>query len=232
MRTGAHRGPGFAVYLEVGTKRVFAGAIDWPGWCRHGRTEAEALEALIAYAPKYASVLGRSRLGFTAPARASELSIVERLKGNATTDFGAPGIPPSADRERSCDEATLKRFETILRAGWRAFDAAVESARGRRLRAGPRGGGRSLAAIVEHVIGAEAGYLGAVGGKAPPSDGGAERLRALRDAALRAIHASATGAIPEKGPRGGLRWTARYYVRRVAWHAFSHAWEIERRVLP
>ena len=37
----------FDVYLEVGSKRVFAGAVDWPGWCRSGRDEATALEALF-----------------------------------------------------------------------------------------------------------------------------------------------------------------------------------------
>ncbi len=222
----------FDVYLEIGTKRAFAAAVDWPGWCRHGPTEADALTALIAYAPKYQSILSRSRLGFKAPTQASQLSIVERLEGNATTDFGAPAVHPTADQERTCDAATLKRFETILRAGWKAFDAAVESARGKTLRTGPRGGGRSLAAIIEHVMGAEAGYLAAVGGTVPSASSGRARLEALRDAALQAMYASAAGAIPVKGPRGGMRWTARYYVRRVAWHVISHAWEIERRAAP
>ncbi len=36
------------VYLEVGPRRIFAGAIDWPGWCRSGRDEETALEALVA----------------------------------------------------------------------------------------------------------------------------------------------------------------------------------------
>ena len=27
------------VYLELGTKRVFACALEWPGWCRGGRDE-------------------------------------------------------------------------------------------------------------------------------------------------------------------------------------------------
>lgn len=36
-----------AVHLEVGRKRVFAWALDWPGWCRPGRTEELALEALV-----------------------------------------------------------------------------------------------------------------------------------------------------------------------------------------
>jgi len=33
-------------YLEIGKKRTFAGAMDWPGWCRSGRDEASALEAM------------------------------------------------------------------------------------------------------------------------------------------------------------------------------------------
>jgi hypothetical protein len=46
---------------------------------------------------------------------------------------------------------------------------------------------------------------------------------------LETVRASASGELPERGPRGGVRWTARYYVRRVAWHVIAHAWEIERR---
>jgi len=85
------------VYLEVGTKRTFAGALDWPGWCRNGRDETAA-----------------------------------------------------------------------LKAGWRTFDSAVVAAKGKELR---------------------------------------------------------------KVPRGGVRWTARRFVRRVAWHVLDHAWEIEDRIL-
>jgi hypothetical protein len=36
------------VYPEVGSRRTFAGALDWPGWCRSGRKEELALEALAA----------------------------------------------------------------------------------------------------------------------------------------------------------------------------------------
>lgn len=222
----------YEVYIEIGRKRVFAAAVSWPGWCRHGRSETEALDALLAYAPKYEKILARTRLGFSAPADTSQLSVVERLKGNATTDFGAPDIPPAVDQDRTCDEATLARFETILRAGWCAFDTAVESARGRKLRKGPKGGGRSLEAIVKHVVGAEAGYLAAAGGKAPAAGSSEAKLQVLREATLRTMRTSAAGDIPARGPRGGARWTARYYVRRVAWHVISHAWEIERRVVP
>jgi len=44
------------VVLEVGAKRVFATAVDWPGWCRSGRTEEAALENLLSYADRYAPV--------------------------------------------------------------------------------------------------------------------------------------------------------------------------------
>jgi hypothetical protein len=217
------------VYLECGKKRTFAGALNWPGWCRYGRHETEALEALLEYGPKYASVLARTKLGFVAPNDLEQLVVVERLRGNATTDFGAIGIPPAVDRDRSCSAAEIKRFEKILRAGWRAFDKTVEAARGKRLAKGPRGGGRSLDAIVKHVQGADEGYLRAAGGQPPKNVKARERPPALRNAILETVRASASGELPERGPRGGVRWTARYYVRRVAWHVIAHAWEIERR---
>jgi hypothetical protein len=44
---GTHR-----IYLEVGSKRVFAVAMERPGWCRSGRDEDAALKALVAYGPR------------------------------------------------------------------------------------------------------------------------------------------------------------------------------------
>ena len=46
------------VYLEIGRKRVFASAMDWPGWCRSAADEDEALAALGHYAPRYAAAIG------------------------------------------------------------------------------------------------------------------------------------------------------------------------------
>ena len=218
-----------AVYVEEGAKRTFAAALDWPGWCRQGRNETEALAALFAYGPRYAAILSGTRLGFVAPKAVTQLAIVERLPGTATTDFGAPGVAPSVDGERSCDSATLRRFEKILKAGWKAFDHAVEAARGKTLSTGLRGGGRALESIVEHVVQADGSYLGGVGWKAHKMAEPRERLTATREAILAALEASAAGKIPPTGPRGGVRWTARYFVRRVAWHVMAHVWEIERR---
>ena len=44
------------VYLEVGTKKIFACSFDWPGWARAATTEEDALEALAAYAERYRPV--------------------------------------------------------------------------------------------------------------------------------------------------------------------------------
>ena len=135
------------VYLEVGTKKVFAGALDWPGWCRSGRDEHDALEALVAYGPRYRRALGRAGRGFTSPRGPSRLHVVERLKGDATTDFGAPGTAPTAD-ERPLADAEARRQVALLKAIWQTFDRISRAAQGKALTKGPRGGGRALDAIV------------------------------------------------------------------------------------
>ena len=79
------------VCIESGSRRVFASALEWPGWCRSARTEDEALEVLAGYASRYAPVTARAGVGL--PSRAAEgFEVVERLVGNTTTDFGAPAI--------------------------------------------------------------------------------------------------------------------------------------------
>jgi DinB family protein len=229
MTTGHPRAaPSIRVVVETGSKRVFASAVDWPGWARSGRDEQAALEALVSYAPRYGSVVSRTRLGFVSPAGPSALQVLERARGNATTDYGAPGVPAKFDAT-TVGAADLARLQRLLTAGWRAFDAGVEAARGRTLRAGPRGGGRSLRAIVEHVRDAEAGYLSGLGWPFKSSAGDRDRLERTRAAVLEGLAASTRGEIAAKGPRGGVRWKPRFFVRRLMWHALDHLWEIEDR---
>ena len=152
------------VYLEVGSKRTFAGALDWPGWSRSGKDEALALEALLNYGLRYAAVVRPARLGFQAPADVSEFEVAQRLDGDTTTNMGTPGRIPPADT-RPMDDAELRRLQTILKACWRVFDEAVEASKGKTLRVGPRGGGRNRQKIVEHVVGAEHAYLSRLGVK-------------------------------------------------------------------
>jgi hypothetical protein len=219
------------IYLEVGKKRTFAGAIDWPGWCRSGRDESSALQALCDYARRYARTIQTAQLGFDAPLDPSGLRVVERLEGDATTDFGTPGTPPSADAA-PLQESDLQRFQRLLEAGWKALDAASEAAAGKELRKGPRGGGRELTRILEHVLNAEAAYLNRLGWKykVETEDDPQAGLRQVRKAFPQALAAGARGELPSQGPRGGKMWTPRYYVRRSAWHILDHAWEIEDRI--
>jgi hypothetical protein len=211
-----------AVYLEVTRKRTFAGAVEWPGWCRAGKTEDEALAALVAYADRYAKVIARSRLGFERPSGVGDLEVVERLTGNATTEFGAPGVPPKAD-DRPLRATELKRLTTILEASWRAFDRAAANAAGASLTKGPRGGGRDLPKMIGHVNGAEESYLSKLGSRGPAKPG------ALRKTVLAALAARAHGKrVPEPNKVTKL-WSPRYFVRRAAWHVLDHAWEIEDR---
>jgi hypothetical protein len=92
--------------------------------------------------------------------------------------------------------------------------------------------------IIEHVHDADAGYLRSLGGQLQPqpSDGNehtpsqSHALAPVRHAILHTLIAAARGEVSMRGPRGGVRWTPRYFVRRLAWHELDHAWEIEDRV--
>jgi hypothetical protein len=210
------------VYVEITPKRTFAGAVEWPGWCRSGKTPDDALQALVDYSDRYASAITRSRLGFTPPRTVEDLEVVERLKGNATTEFGAPGVPPQADG-RSVSASEINRLTTILEASWRAFDRAAERAVGVTLAKGPRGGGRDLPKIVEHIMGAEEGYLSALGSRRPAD------AEALRKTVLKALAARAQNKPVADPNKVKKLWSPRFYVRRSAWHALDHAWEIEDR---
>lgn len=209
------------VYLEIGSKRVFAGAIDWPGWCRSGRDEDSAIEALLESGPRYKKSVGAAARGFTPPGRRS-LRIVERLEGNATTDFGAPAIAPSSD-ERPLDGTEAERLSKVLRASWSRLEATAKKRAGVELRKGPRGGGRDLEAIVRHVNEADRAYLSKLGGTALKDGDAAD----LRRAFIEEFRARARGE--SLVTRVKVLWLPRYAVRRSAWHAIDHAWEIEDR---
>lgn len=218
------------VYLEIGETRCFAAALDWPGWCRSGRGEEAALQALLDYGPRYGQVMQMARLDFQTPDGASALAVVERQPGNATTNFGAPAMALPGDSD-PVDPVELDRWQAVLEACWQTFDGAVAAASGRSLRKGPRGGGRDLAKVVQHVLEVDQAYLKSLGGTLKPGaeDDPERALAQVRQAILTTLAAAAGGEIATRGPRGGVRWTPRYFVRRLAWHELDHAWEIEDR---
>lgn len=214
------------VFLETGEKKVFAVAIDWLGLARVARTEEEALAALVAYVARYKEALGEIAADLAAPRSSADLEIVERLGGNKTTDFGAPAAIIDSDRRRLSEDELDSSLQQV-RAAWEAFTASAERARGKELGpSGPRGGGRDLERMVEHVREADEGYCGAVGMTSKPAGAPWDKVHETFIAAVRARNA---GELPDVGPRGGDRWPALFAMRRSAWHALDHAWELEDR---
>jgi hypothetical protein len=218
------------IYLETGSARVFAGALDWPGWCRSGRTDTAAIDTLLGYRERYAAAIG-ARGGALTGDGSYGVEVVERLTGGAGTDFGAPGEIPEADAS-AIDAAERTRLLAILQGCWRTFDAHVEAARGVDLRLGPRGGGRDLDKIRSHVLEAEQAYLAKLGSRPPKGDGGAAHLAKHRKAVRAAFTARAGDRPPPEPNLVRVLWSPRYFARRAAWHVLDHAWEIEDRATP
>lgn len=221
----------FKVIIETGKKRVFGSAFEWPGWSRSGRDEAGALQALLDYGTRYAQVLEQAGIEFRNPAALSEFVVVERVQGGSGTDFGAPEVPGEAE-QAPLDSDELERFKQLLQACWQAFDRAVGQAQGKVLRTGPRGGGRDLEKIVEHVLGADRAYLRRLAWSPPKGEEQSLEVasRQTREAIRVALDSAVQNGLPDQGPRGGKIWSPRYFVRRVAWHVLDHAWEIQDRV--
>jgi hypothetical protein len=219
------------VAIETGPKRVFATAVDWPGLSRRGRDEPEALEALLAAAPRYIAVVKRAKVTFERPTDVEAFEVVERVRGGSGTDFGVPSSPLE-DNDDPMTAGELKRQSALLRAAWHAFDASAHKAVGKRLRKGPRGGGRDLAKMTGHVLEAEEAYLHQLGRRRPkggPTDV-ASRMNLVRSLAMETLATLVKGE-PIDEPNKVLRpWSPRYFLRRSAWHALDHAWEIEDRV--
>jgi len=95
--------PVTGVYLETGTKRVFACAVDWPGWCRPGRGEEQAL--------------------VERPFPAGDLAAVARIRATILAEIraaAAAGVPEDPGRGRR-----PARF-VARRAAWHALDHAWE----------------------------------------------------------------------------------------------------------
>ena len=145
-----------------------------------------------------------ARLRFRSPADTSMFKLVERLEGGPGTDFGAPEAQPSSDRQTFGD-VELRRSRSLLRACWRSFDEAVAAARGKTLSTGPRGGGRDLQKMIEHVLDADGGYLSRLARKHKRDEAELleQQLAHSREAMLQALDAAARGELPERGPRGG-----------------------------
>jgi hypothetical protein len=205
------------VYLELGPKKVFACSVDWPGWCRIGRSDELAIGTLMDYAPRYRTIAERAGLEF-AP---GDPVVVEHTKGDSTTDFGAPNAIPTLDLlPVTAEEAA--RAVALARAAWGTL-AEVAASSPEELRKGPRGGGRDRDKMVAHVVEAERAYARKIGVRHRPFTD-EEGLAAMRDEIVEVLARPSDGSpLVERG------WPVRYAARRIIWHVVDHLWEMEDR---
>jgi hypothetical protein len=214
-----------AIGQEVGAKKTFMWAIDWPGWCRSGKTAELAREALIAYAPRYAEVVKIAKLEMPCVDDA-KLDVIDSAEGGGGTDFGVPSAITDRDRTR-VTPAESARLAALVEGSWTLFDRVAAGAPPS-LRKGPRGGGRDRDKMVRHVIEADHAYAREIGLRLPePHLGEREAIEAERAAVLEVLRQPSDG-----GPLADRKWTQRYAARRIAWHALDHAWEMEDRADP
>jgi len=216
--------PAVRIAIEEAPKKTFASALDWPGWSRAGKTEAEAVEALLAYAGRYRPVVARAGIASPLP---HEARIVDRQPGDATTEFGAPGQIHAVEYE-PLDGEELARHVALLTACWETFfDVAARVTP--ELRKGPRGGGRDRDAIVAHVVESDRSYARQLGVRTPPF--ALDPLdRTAFDAHWQAVQ-DAMPAYADGHTRTEKGWPLRYTIRRMAWHILDHAWEMEDKTL-
>jgi len=206
------------VALESTGKKVFASALEWPGWSRAGKGPEAAVESLLAYAPRYAPVALAAGLAF---GDSFDADVVEQLEGGSGTEFGIPSRPTAADG-RPVNAAEAGRLAAIVASAWATFDA-ISAAAPAELRKGPRGGGRDRDRIVGHVNEADWYYAREMGIRVPAPKN-REDTEALRAQMLELLRRPSDGS-----PLADRKWPARYAARRIAWHALDHAWEIEDR---
>lgn len=212
--------------VEIGPKgkKVAAFAPDWPGLSRGAKMEADAVERLWSYLPRYAPVAKLA--GFDeAFAGITEIGDVERFPGVGSTDFWGISFAHSDFDRQPMTLDDLERDLSLLRACWTFFDD-VAARVSPDLRLGPRGGGRNREQVVRHTIGAEQEWRNQLGLARPPAPVvDPVGLAAHRDSyieALREHHAA--GKTARKSP-------LRYLIRHSAYHTLDHAWEMEDRDL-
>ena len=210
------------VMVEIGLKdkKVVAVAPDWPGLARGATTEAAAVERLLAYVPRYATVakLAGMEAAFTP---ITGVDVVERYPGTGSTDFWGISFAFSSIDQQTMSGEALARELTLMRACWAFFDD-VRSRVSAEMQRGPRGGGRDRDHIVRHTLAAERDWAKKLGVLTPQdallTD---EGLNAYRDAycnAIQSLHAQRKMA---------RTWPLRYLIRHTAFHTLDHAWEME-----
>jgi hypothetical protein len=207
------------IYLEQGKTKIVACSLEWPGWCRFGKTEDTALSALLDSAPRYRVIAERAGVDFAPEA----FVVVERVVGDSTTDWGAPSISTTTDTH-PVDGARARQGVALLWASWMMMDEVVASSPSE-LRRGLRGGGRERDKVVSHVIDVERAYARKIGVQQKPFPfGDLASLAAMREKIAAVLSHPSDGSLLASGG-----WPTTYAIRRFTWHVIDHIWEIEDR---
>jgi len=217
----------FPIALEIGPKRrIFAQALEWAGWCRSGKDEAAALNILLTSATRYALVAGAAGFAFTVPTSIESFEVIERVSGTATTDFGALSALLTSDLEPLA-AGDIERLASLLTTCWATFDDVFRRIPPEARQAQPERG-RSPHAMRLHLLEADLMHLSAFGPTFRPPDPSrvAEQETTVREQIIAGLRAIPHGQVVAPLHRYGFSWTPRFAVRRSAWHALDHAWEL------
>jgi hypothetical protein len=214
------------VTLEIGPKgkKVVAVAPDWPGLERGATTGQAALERLLSYVPRYATVANLAGMEEAAFATITVADVVEHYPGTGSTDFWGISFAFSGIDQQAMSGEALERELALMRACWAFFDD-VRLRVSAEMQPGPRGGGRDRDHIARHTFAAEQGWAKMIGVLSP--DGAMltdEGLKAHRDAYCHAIQ-----DYHSQGKLAGkmAKWPLRFLIRHTAFHTLDHAWEME-----
>lgn len=212
------------IAVETGTRKVFATALDWPGWSRSGPTVDAAIEALATYRDRFEPVARRAGLDLPVD---PTFEVVEELSGGSGTDFGVPYEVAAADLEPLRDDDAA-RLAALVDAAWRELDA-VAAVTPTALVKGPRGGGRDRDEMLRHVREADIEYARHIDVVVPRLDATTAEpvpVDEFRTMVLDALR-SAREPMPAQERTRSKPWPFRYAARRFAWHALDHAWEMQ-----
>ena len=140
------------VTIEIGPKgkKVVAVAPDWPGLERGATTGEAAIERLLSYVPRYATVTKLAGME-DAFATITAVDVVEHYPGTGSTDFWGISFAFSGIDQQAMSGEALERELTLMRACWSFFDD-VRSRVSAEMQRGPRGGGRDRDHIVRHTF--------------------------------------------------------------------------------
>lgn len=231
----------YQLYLESGPRKqkTMVHALDLLGCVANGPTTEAALAATPDAIRAYRRFLRRHHEP-AEPEAEFTTAVAEHVTEGQWLGNGSPQVTFQPDRQAVTEEeaqAWTQRL-TWLRAD--ALDLVRPLSRDQ-LAASPEGPGRSIEAILRHILGAYRAYIGSALGKLPElwaltnaiEKGEQELLDGMAQAAAMAAGRLRSMTAEERArtvQRGKEVWTARKMFRRMLEHEWEHLMEISRRL--